>query len=132
MKTAFLRFAMLVLLISAVAGLSACGKASETQSKAGPSDATVSGYTFTMAISPNVVKTGGSCTITVRVTNATGVAVASVSVAYSGDASSGTATTDANGVAQASLTTTGGAGSTGWITATVQDKSLTIPYQIKP
>jgi len=132
MKKVFLKIAALGFIVAVLAVLPSCGKESDTTTVVGPSDATLSGYVFTMSIAPNVVNKGGSLTITVTVKTAAGAAVPSASVSYSGDVSAGTATAGANGIALANLSTTGSGGSTGYVTATVENKSLTVPFQIKP
>lgn len=130
-----LNTAALVLVIAAFSIMPACGKASDSSvkvGKAGPTEP--SAYYFDLVISPAVVKTGGSLTAVVNITTAAGAAVTTGPTCYfSGDVTSGTATADTTtGICGASVSISGTAGSTGYLTATVENKSLSAAFQVKP
>lgn len=135
MKMNRLNTTALALVIAAFSFMPACGQATDSSVKVGKAGPTTpSGYYFEMVVSPAVVKTGGSLTATVNVTNAAGAAITAGPTCYfSGDVSSGSATADTTtGICAASISVSGSAGSTGYVAVTVENKSLSAAFQVKP
>ena len=124
-----------ILLIIVVGAFSSCGNTEDfspthTVGTAGPSSP--SGYYIDLTASPYIITGSGVIAFTTRITDVNGTAVAGVDVNYTGDAdSAGSATSDASGYATAVLTITSGGGTwVGYITASVQDLNLTVPFQV--
>lgn len=115
-----------------------CGKADSNSIRVGPVGPTSpSGYYFTLEANPAVVQALGTVNIGVRVTDAANVpingTVTVVTVHLAGSTTSGSdVKIDAIGRASAFLVMTGTGGRTVYITATVEDKNLTVPIQILP
>ena len=124
-----------IVLVIALATFSSCGNTEDfapthTVGTAGPT--APSGYFFDLTASPYIIQGSGSILFSTRITDVNGTAVAGITVNFNGDPdSAGAATSDASGYAEAVLTIkSGGTSFTGYVTATVQNKSLTVPYQV--
>lgn len=124
-----------IILVIALVSFSSCGNTEDfapthTVGTAGPSSP--SGYYIDLTASPYIITGSGVISFSTRITDVNGTAVAGVDVNYTGDADTGGfATSDASGYATAVLTITSGGGTwVGYITATVQDLKLTVPYQV--
>lgn len=114
--------------------LNSCGNEENascyTTSKDGPSS---SGYYLELTLCPSVVAENGTINLSARVWDGSGNVAAGVDVNFGGSTEAGAMVpTDQWGYAEFALITTGGAGTTGSITATVQDISVGAPYQILP
>lgn len=129
------KIASAILLVIALGAFSSCGNTEDyapthTVGTAGPSSP--SGYYIDLTASPYIITGSGVISFTTRVTDVNGTAVAGVVINYTGDADTGgVATSDASGYATAVLSITSGGGTwVGYITASVQDLNLTVPYQV--
>ena len=114
--------------------LSGCGDNSSMSAaevvRAGTAGPTNSGYYFNLTVSPGVINVDGSSTITVRVWNNLGP-VENVDVGVSGDVTNpAIVQTDVNGYVIGSYTVNGGAATTSYLTATVENLALTVGVQV--
>ncbi len=131
-----IKLTTVVLAVMALAALNSCGNtedftATHTVGPAGPT--APSGYYFDLTVSPYVVTDGGTFILTSRVTDGAGNAVAGAIVILAGDAEeSCAATTDAAGYGSCALTVDAGGAFVGYITAQLENKALTVPYQVVP
>lgn len=139
MLSKVLRTALVAVMGAAFLIVGGCGqKADENTRKVGPvGPTTPSGYYFTLEVHPATVQTGGTVTLIAYVTNAAGTpidgTVTPVAVHYSGSMTTGSdVAIDATGIAGLYLTMTGTGGTTVYVNANVENKSLTIPIQILP
>ena len=125
-----MKYGVLFLVLASAAIFSACGEesaATQTSSMVGPTLPT--GYYFDMTISPSVIEAKGSTTVTVRVLDSAGAAAATVDVYVSGSSDKGAViTTGANGIGAAFLDITGTGTGTSYLTATLENKSVTVSY----
>jgi hypothetical protein len=131
-----------ILIISALLlaplALMNCGSAGENNSASsrvgpkGPTDP--SKLYFDLTAESIVVQSGGTAAFTVRVRDSLGNVAGGVSVLFSGAGTwtGNPGTTNLNGVVSGTLAITGGAGTLAYVTATVEDMSLTIPVQVLP
>lgn len=120
--------------------LYACGDAGDTTtvkaSITGPTSP--GGYYFDFKLSPAVVAEGGNITVTVNMYTSVAttpwraLSGGTVIIAGATVTSAASLTSNSGGVAQAIFTTEGNAGTSGSITATVEDKSLTLAYAVVP
>jgi hypothetical protein len=134
-----------ILIISALLlaplALTNCGSSSENNSassKVGPSGPTYPNKLyFDLTTEATVVRDGDIVSITVRVWDAVGNMAGNVSVYFSGGGSwvlpttpAPVVVTDSAGIAHGMVSMKGGAGTLVYVTATVENMSLTIPVQI--
>lgn len=128
-----MKYAGLFLVLASVVVFSSCGEESAptlTSSRVGP---TTSGYYFDLSISPSVFEIDGSASITVRVWDSGGNPAAGIIVALSGSFEDGAfVTTGANGISVGILAVSGSGSGVGSVTATLENKSVTVSYVVVP
>lgn len=135
---------LLIAVLVFAAALAACGDFSDDynqSSKVGPDGPSIpGGYYFDLTLSPSVVQLGGDAAsiivATAHVWDANGVGVPNVTVYYGGSfevADTGVPT-DANGYSTVPVSVTGiiVESNRGYVTAKVEDISLTAAYKIIP
>jgi len=128
-----MKIAPLFLVLASVLVFSSCGSESAptlTSSRIGPT--TPGGYYFELTASPSVVLYEGSTTFTVQVWDQNGNLASGVSVHFSGAVDVAvTGTTGSNGISTMLLDVKDRIG-TESMTATVENKSVTVSFVVVP
>ena len=125
---------ILAALLLAPLALTNCGSSAENNSASsavGPAGPTYPGKLyFDLTATTSVLQQTFPGTFTVRVWDSAGNMAGNVSVIFAGPDTSYSGTTDGSGIIHGVLTITGGAGTIVYVTATVENESLTIPVQV--
>ncbi len=127
---------ILAALLLAPLALTNCGSAAENNaatSNVGPKGPTYPNKLyFDLTAESSVVSSNGTVTFTVRVWDSVGNMAGNVAVILAGPDTSYSGSTDGSGILHGVLTISGGAGTIVYVTATVENESLTIPVQVIP
>lgn len=123
-------------LLLAPLALTNCGSAGENNaasSRVGPVGPTYPNKLyFDLTAETIVVQADGTVTFTVRVWDSFGNMAGNVTTILAGPTTSTTGVTDTGGIFHGVLTVKGGAGTLVYVTATIENMSVTIPIQILP
>ena len=129
-----MKIASLFLALAFVGLFSSCGAESAatlTSSKVGPTSP--GGYFFELTLAPSIIEVDGSASVTTSVWDSNGNPASGVNVTLSGSVEDGAfVTTGTDGIALALLAISGEGSGTGSVTATVENKSVTVSYVVIP
>lgn len=114
--------------------VAACGDETAVNETIGPKGPTTSGYYFNFTLTPTALRSGETMSINVQIWDGSTdpwvpLSGGTVSIAGAGTVT-GELTSDSEGSVLVDFAPSGGTGYSGQVTATVQNKSLTIAYQI--
>lgn len=129
-----MKYGRLFLVMASIVVFSSCGSESSaptiTSERVGP---TLTGYYLSMTISPSIIQDGGSTTVSVRVTDVNYTPMFPIAVEVSGSSDTGaTITTSGNGIGSASLDIDDGSTGVGSLTATLENKSVSVSFIVVP